>query len=802
VTGPAGRATATSPAGTTTTPGQALGGVGVSAARPDATLKATGAFAFSSDLWMADMLWGATLRSPHPRAHIRSLDISGALRLPGVAAVLTHEDVPGRPCYGLEVPDQPVLAQGQVRYQGEPVAVVAADHPETARRAAAAITVDYRVLPPVTDPEAALAPGADPVHDGGNLVRHIHIEKGDPHARADVVVRGSYRVGMQDQAFLGTESGLAVPAEDGGVDLYIATQWLHADRGQVAASLGLPEDKVRLSLAGVGGAFGAREDLSMQIHVCMLALRTGRPVKMVYSREESFYGHVHRHPAVLHYEHGAASDGTLVYVRARTYLDGGAYTSTSRAVIANAATLGIGPYQVPNVLMDACAVFTNNPPCGAMRGFGAVQACFAYESQMDALASRLGMDPVDLRIRNAIAEGATMPTGQVVDSAAPVAELLRRVRGAPLPAGPASPGAGFDLRDLPGGVSNTTHGEAVVRGVGYGVDIKNIGFSEGFDDYSTARVRLEMVAGEPVVTVHTAAAEVGQGLVTVQEQIARAELGVARVTVHPADTSVGSAGSSSASRQTYVTGGAVRAACAAVRRELLRRAAARLGGGEPEALALTDGKITSGGGVLAAIGDVLDGDAIEETVTWRHRPTQPLDPVSGQGRAHVQYAFAAHRAVVDVDTELGLVKVVEITTAQDVGKAINPRGVAGQIHGGTAQGLGLALMEEIQVTGGEVCNPSFTDYLIPTILDVPPMRVDVLELADPHAPYGLRGVGEPPTISSTPAIVAAVRAATGRALRRIPLRPDDIAGLAAADLGTPGPLSRHGGPVDRGATAQ
>lgn len=781
---------------TTTRPGQALGGIGVSAARPDAVLKATGAFAFSSDLWMADMLWGATLRSPHPRAHIRSLDITGALRLPGVAAVLTHEDVPGRPCFGLEVPDQPVLARGQVRYQGEPVAIVAADHPETARRAADAIAVDYAVLPPVTDAESALAPGAEPVHDGGNLVRRVHIEKGDPHTEADVVVRGSYRVGMQDQAFLGPESGLAVPAEDGGVDLYIATQWLHADRAQVAASLGIPEGKVRLSLAGVGGAFGAREDLSMQIHVCMLALRTGRPVKMVYSREESFYGHVHRHPAVLHYEHGAASDGTLVYVRARTYLDGGAYTSTSRAVIANAATLGIGPYQVPNVLMDAYAVFTNNPPCGAMRGFGAVQACFAYESQMDALARRLGMDPVDLRIRNAIAEGATMPTGQVVDSAAPVAELLRRVRDAPLPAAPASGEDSFDLRGLPGGVSNATHGEAVVRGVGYGTGIKNVGFSEGFDDYSTARVRLELVAGEPTVTVHTAAAEVGQGLVTVQAQIARAELGVARVTVHPADTSVGSAGSSSASRQTYVTGGAVRAACAAVRRELLLQAAARLGG-EPEALALTDGRICRGDSVLAPIAEVLDGDAIEQTVTWRHRPTQPLDPDSGQGRAHVQYAFAAHRAVVDVDTELGLVKVVEITTAQDVGKAVNPRGVAGQIHGGTAQGLGLALMEEIQVTGGEVRNPSFTDYLIPTILDMPPMRVDVLELADPHAPYGLRGVGEPPTISSTPAIVAAVRAATGRPLRRIPLRPDDIAGLAAADLGSPQPPSRHGGPVDR-----
>ena len=751
-------------------------GVGASVLRPDGTLKVTGEFAFSSDLWMADMLWGATLRSPHPRACIRAVDVTGALRLPGVAAVLAHDDVPGRKTFGLEAADQPVLAAGQVRYQGEPVVIVAADHPETARRAAAAIAVDYQVLDPVTDAEAALRPGAALVHPGGNLTRHVRIRRGDPHAPADVVVSGRYEVGMQDQAFLGPESGLAVPAEDGGVELYVATQWLHVDQAQIAASLGLPADKVRLVLAGVGGAFGAREDLSMQIHACLLALHTGRPVKMVYSREESFFGHVHRHPATLYYEHAATAGGTLVSVTARIYLDGGAYTSSSPAVAANAATLGAGPYQVPSVSLDAYVAFTNNPPCGAMRGFGAVQACFAYESQMDELARRLGMDPVEIRIRNAMSEGSVMPTGQVVDSAAPVAELLRRVSSAPLPAGPA-PASEPDLRELPGGVSNTTHGEGVVRGVGYGIGIKNVGFSEGFDDYSTARVRLEVVAGEPSVTVHTAAAEVGQGLVTVQAQIARTELGVENVVIHPADTTVGSAGSSSASRQTYVTGGAVRAACAAVRDAVFGRAARRYGV-PPENLTLAGGKVSSAGaGVLADLADLLGDEAIEETVTWRHRPTRPLDPETGQGQAHVQYAFAAHRAVVDVDTELGLVKVVELTTAQDVGKAMNPLAVAGQIQGGTAQGLGLALMEEIQVVNGVVRNPSFTDYLIPTILDMPPMNLDVLELADPHAPYGLRGVGEPPTISATPAVVAAVRAATGRPLRRVPIRPDDIVGL-------------------------
>jgi xanthine dehydrogenase D subunit len=750
------------------------GGVGHSPQRPDGRLKVKGEFAFSSDLWADDMLWGATLRSPHPRARIVRIDLTAALSLPGVHAVLTADDVPGRKYYGLEIPDQPVLAIGAVRYQGEPVAIVAADHPETARRAADRIAVSYEVLPPVTDAEAALAPDAPPVHprphpenhfvgpDAGNLVRHARIRRGDPDATAEVVVTGEYEVGMQDQAFLGPESGLAVPAEDGGIDLYIATQWLHVDQQQVAACVGLPADKVRLSLAGIGGAFGAREDLSMQVHACLLALHTGRPVKMVYGREESFFGHVHRHPAKLHYEHGADRDGRLVYVRARIVLDGGAYASTSAAVLANAVTLGVGPYRVPNVTMDGYAAYTNNPPCGAMRGFGAVQACFAYESQMDKLAAAVGIDPVDVRIRNAMTTGSVMPTGQVVQGPAPVAELLRRVRDRP-PAAQSS--------QLPGGVGNTTRGEGVVRGVGYGIGIKNVCFSEGFDDYATARVRLEVIGGEPAVLVHTAAAVVGQGLVTVQAQIARTELGVERVTIATADTSVGSAGSSSASRQTYMTGGAVRAACQAVRAALLARLDSMDAGG----LELIGGKVvTAAGTVVANLVDLVGDEPVEQTVQWRHRPTYPLDPETGQGDAHVQYAFAAHRATVDVDVELGLVRVVEIVTAQDVGKAVNPVAVVGQIHGGTAQGLGLALMEEIQMVDGELRNPSFTDYLIPTIADMPPMSVDVLELADPHSPYGLRGVGEPPTISSTPAIVAAVRAATGRALTRVPVRPEHI----------------------------
>jgi xanthine dehydrogenase D subunit len=744
--------------------------VGESVRRPDGVAKVRGDFTYSSDLHAEGMLWGSTVRSPHPYGRIVSIDIKEALAAPGVRAVLTHADVPGRKLYGLEIHDQPVLAFDVVRYWGEAVALVAADHPEQARRAAQKVQVEYEVLAPVTDPENSLSADAPRLHPDGNVTRHVKIRHGDQNARAEVVVRGDYEIGMQDQAPLGPESGLAIPDGDGGVDLHIATQWLHVDQEQLAGILGLPAEKVRLTMAGIGGAFGAREDLSMQAHACMLALRTGLPVKISYSRPESFVGHVHRHPGRLHYEHGANRDGKLVYVKARIVLDGGAYASSSTAVIANASCFAVGPYQCPNATIDGWAVYTNNPPCGAMRGFGSVQNCYAHEAQMDRLAAALGMDPVELRQRNALDTGSVLITGQVIDGPVPVAELLTRVRGMPLPhAAVDQP----DLTALPGGVSNTTHGESVRRGVGYAVGFKNVGYSEGFNDYSTARIRLSVVDGRARAEVHTAAAEVGQGLVTVQAQIAGTELGVSDVVVLHADTSVGSSGSSSASRQTYITGGAVQSACEAVRERIFALAESELNPASGLRLE-QEGVVGGDGKVIVGLATLLGDAVIEETREFRPRPTTRLDPETGQADAHMQYAFAAHRAVVDVDMELGLIKVVELATAQDVGKAINPQAVEGQLEGGAAQGLGLAVMEEIQVKDGVIRNPSFTDYLLPTILDMPPVRMEILELGDPRSPYGLKGVGEPPTISSGPAILAAIRAATGRPIPRVPVRPHDL----------------------------
>jgi xanthine dehydrogenase D subunit len=745
--------------------------VGTSPERPDGPPKTKGEFAFSSDLWMEGMLWGKTLRSPHPAARIARIDVSAALAIRGVRAVITAADVPGRPTFGLEVADQPVFASGVVRYHGEPVAAVAADHPETARAAAGAIRVDYEPLDALTDPEEAIA-GPD-IHPHGNVFRHQVIRHGDPGVTGEVVVEGEYRVGMQDQAFMGPESGLAVPADDGGVDLYIATQWLHVDRDQVAASLDLPPELVRLSLAGVGGAFGGREDVSLQIHLCLLALRTGRPVKMVYSRDESFFGHVHRHPARMWYRHHANRHGDLVKVEARIVLDGGAYLSSSNAVISNAVCFAPGPYRVANALVEGYAVRTNNPPCGAMRGFGAVQVCYGHEAQMDKLAAALGMDPVELRLRNALRRGDRMITGQVLTGAVPVAEVIRAAAAHPLPP---APGPDSPMMSRPGGAGLTADPGDVSRGVGMAVSFKNIAYSEGFDDYATAKLRLSTDAsGEPVATVIAATAEVGQGFVTLAQQITGEELGVTQVLLSPATTSdVGSAGSSSASRQTWMSGGALQGACAGARRALVQRAAAlwRCSPGDVE---FAGGHaVRAATGERLAMAELLAAGAVEVEHEYHHAPTRALD-ADGQGDAHLSLMFAAHRAVVDVDRDLGLARVVQVSTGQDVGRALHPVQVAGQIEGGIAQGMGLAVMEEIVVTGGRVRNPSFTDYLIPTTLDMPEVVATLIEEPEPGAPYGAKGVGEPPTISSGPAVVAAMRHATGLPLSRVPVHPEDIA---------------------------
>ena len=727
------------------------GGIGESVKRPDGIPKLTGNFAYISDLYADGMLWGATRRSPYAHARITKLDVAPAWAVPGVVAVITQDDVPGKPTFGQIEQDQPVLCDGVARYWGEPVAVVAAHDLETARLAAQAIEVEWEQLDPMADPELA-------AEDEDRVYRRIRIERGDLSAAGPIVVEGVYETASQDQAPLGPEAGMAIPDGEGGIDLYATTQWVHVDHSQIVDCLDVSPDQVRCHPAGIGGAFGAREDISLHIHVALLARITDRPVKMVYDRSESFVGHVKRHGSKMWYRHDADENGKLVKVTARVLLDGGAYAHTSDAVIANAAFFVVGPYNCDNVEVDAVVVRTNNPPCGAMRGFGVVQTCFAHEGQMDLLADRVGLSPLDVRRLNALEAGDPLATsGQTIEGSLPTRRVIDELDAIPLP----PPRQSDDPRLLPGGTGLTTPANAVKRGVGYAVSVKNVAFSEAFDDFAEARVVLTPVG----VEVHTAAIEVGQGLVTVCQQIARTVLGIEHVAVIFDDTSqIGSAGSTSASRQTQMTGGAVHDAAVKLRDSILERH-----GGDD----LRDDGVYLAGERVASIADVCTDGNVEQWVQFRHPPTEMPDE-KGQGNPHAGFAVAAHRAVVDVDPELGLVKVVRVDTAQDVGKILNPQAAYGQIEGGIMQGVGLAVMEELITDGGVLRNPTFTDYLLPTFLDAPDVEAVFIEEPDHWGPFGAKGIGEPPTISSTPAVVAAIRDATGKPLRRAPVRPEDI----------------------------
>ncbi|KQV11818.1 MULTISPECIES: xanthine dehydrogenase family protein molybdopterin-binding subunit [unclassified Kitasatospora] len=747
-------------------------GLGSSAPRTDALPKALGIYPYAADLWAEGLLWGAVLRSPYPYARIVSIDTSAALAVPGVHAVITAADLPPGPEGTPDVApdgrgsaDRPVLASGVVRHHGEPVAAVAADHPDTARLAAASIVVEYEPLEPVTDPEQSF--NAPPLHPDGNLFRHLPLRSGDPEAVGEVIVEGLYQVGRQDPAPIGAEAGLAVPRPDGGVELHLSSTDPHGDRDRTAAGLGLDPDRVRLVVTGVPGATADREDRSFQVTLALLALRTGRPVKMTLTREESFQTHTSRHPALLRYRHHADAEGRLVKVEAQILLDGGAYAEVSAEALAAAAAFSVGPYVCPNVFVDAWAVRTNNPPAGRMRGEGALQTCFAYESQLDQLAVQLGLDPLEIRRRNALATGDLMPTGQAVTCPAPVAALLDAVSTAPLPPLPLDDPDSEWL--LPGGPGGAGDPAAVRRGIGYAVGMVHMLGAEGEDEVSTATVR---VSGDHA-TVICAAVDSGQGFATLARQIVQSVLGVSEVYIAPADSDQSSAGPSARGRHTWVSGGAVERAALMVRHQLLQPIAANFGM-SVELLSIADGKITSYDGVLGMpVTEALEGKELWATAQCRPHPTEPLDE-AGQGDAFVSIAFCAMRAVVDVDIELGAVRVVEMTVAQDVGRALNPRQIEDRIEAAVAQGVGLALLEDLRTEGGRLVNPSLTGYRLPTALDAPEVRIAALiEDRDVVATFGAKAVSAVPAVVAPAAVAAAVRAATGLAVGRLPILPED-----------------------------
>ncbi|MEV5306768.1 xanthine dehydrogenase family protein molybdopterin-binding subunit [Streptomyces diastaticus] len=738
-------------------------GLGVSLPLAEARAKTEGTFPYAADLWAEGLLWAAVLRSPHAHARVVSIDTGQAARMPGVHAIVTHEDVPGEKLHGRYGADRPVFASEVVRHHGEPLAAVAADHPDTARMAAAAIMVEYEVLPAQTDPEEAFT--AEPLHPDGNVVRHIPLRHGDQEATGETVVEGVYRIGRQDPAPVGAEAGLAVPRPDGGVELYAASTDPHADRDRAAAVYGLDPERVKVVVTGVPGATADREDPGFLLPLGLLAMRTGCPVKLAATREESFLGHAHRHPTLLRYRHHADAEGKLVRVEAQILMDCGAYTDSSRESLAAAVAFACGPYVVPHATIDGWAVRTNNPPAGHVRGEGALQVCAAYEAQMDKLAKKLGLEPAEVRARNVLSTGDVLPTGQTVTCPAPVAELLQAIQDFPLPALPKDTPEEEWL--LPGGPEGAGEPGAVRRGVGYGLGMVHMLGAEGADEVSTATVRVQ----DGRATVICAAVETGQGFTTLARQIVQETLGIEEVAVAPVDTDQPPAGPSCHGRHTWVSAGAVERAAKMVRTQLLQPLAHQFGM-STELLQITDGKITSYDGVLSTtVTEAMDGKELWATAQCRPHPTEPLDG-AGQGDAFVGLVFCAVRAVVDVDVEMGSVRVVELAVAQDVGRVLNPAQLAARIEAGLTQGLGAALTENLRAPQGVLRHPDLTGYALPTALDTPDIRVvRLVEERDVVAPFGAKAASAVPVVTAPAAVASAVRAASGRPVNRLPIRP-------------------------------
>lgn len=735
-------------------------GVGSPRRRQDAHAKVRGEFVYATDLSDPDMLWGATLRSSQPHALLRTVNLDPARTMPGVRAVLGARDVPFN-SFGMIHSDTPVLAVDRVRYVGEPVAIVAADDPVLARRAADAIEVDYEPLPAVLDPVAAL--------DAGAIYRHVKFTHGDPEVRGEVQAEGEYRTARQDHAFLAPDAGIARPDGRGGVEILGAAQWVHAERPQIAAALGLPEEKVLVRNSGIGGAFGGRVSIIWQLHGALLALHTGRPVKFLYTREETMLARYHRHPSRIWVRHHATRDGRLVKVEARILLEDGPYAHTSEAGIGNSCSMIQGPYAIPNAVVEGWSVATNNGMCGSLRGFGVVEPMFACESNMDHLARILGMDGAELRRINAIQRGDRWIFNQLQDRPTPTHAVMAAATQMPLP----SVGWPTHPVDRPGGVSSPARREYVRRAVGFAAAAKNVCLSEGAPVNSTAVVTLR--DGE--VVIDCAAAEVGQGFVGAAVQIAQSSLGVSKVSIGGASTAMAPAATTDGQQQTMTSGPAIDRAAAAVKAQLLQfyGSTHRL---DPAELDIRDDHVVDRSGRrLMSVAAAGMGREFRATGFFEQRRTRRLDQLDSPDPMHVTVDFSANRCVVDVDAELGLVKVVQMDVAQDVGRVVNPVAAHGQITGGSVMGMGLALMENLQADGGHLLNTDFCSYLIPTSVDVPLINTHFVEEPEPGISYGIKGMGELPHVQSPPAVLSALRAATGRELPTAPATAEMLAGI-------------------------
>nr|BBH86259.1 carbon-monoxide dehydrogenase large subunit [Thermosporothrix sp. COM3] len=700
--------------------------------RPDAIGKVTGATRYPADLIKPGMLHMHVVYAHRPHARILALETEAALQAPGVVAVLTAADVPYN-AFGLGVDDQPVLCEDVVRFEGDKVALVVAESKEAAIAGAKQVVVRYEDLPAVCDARAALAPDAPLVHEkpGTNILKHVPIRKGDIRAgfaQADLTLEDTFETGWQEHAYLQPEAGIAYIDEQNRVIIETAGQWLHEDRRQIAKILKLPEEQVIIRYAAVGGAFGGREDLSLQHLLALAAWKLRRPVAMQWSREESIIAHHKRHPMTIHCRWGVTKGGRIVAVEAEVLADGGAYASTSEEVLKVAALFASGCYEVPHIKVDAYALYTNNVPSGAFRGFGAPQAHFATEIMVTRLAHKLGMDPVELRRQNIYREGSIEPTQNQLPpgvSALPVLErCLEEMRTWGELQQPSEP----YLR----------------RGRGIASGIKNLGYSFGYPEQATATVTVFGEAELERAEVRIGATDVGQGAHLALRQIAAEALGLPleKISLICEDSSITpNAGSTSASRMTLMGGRAVRDAALAAREKW----------------------------------SYTDDERAEATFQFRPPATTAMEAGSGRATPNYCYGYAAQAVEVEVNTLTGQVRVMRVISVHDVGKAINMQQVTGQIEGCLAQAVGYALLEHFQVREGHVLTPYLSTYLLPTALDMPhDIRPVVLELADPNGPYGARGVAEMPLVPFAPAVAIAIHDAVGVWLKQLPMVPERV----------------------------
>ncbi|PDV96754.1 molybdopterin-dependent oxidoreductase [Candidatus Chloroploca asiatica] len=712
--------------------------------RPDGEAKVDGTGRYAADLFVEGMLHAKTLRSSEAHARIVQIDVTAARNLPGVVAVLTADDIPGRKDCGVHEIDWPVLCYDKVRYVGDALALVIAESEAVAEAALGLIDVTYEPLPLVTGPKEAAAPGAPQIHEGraqGNVLAHYNLELGDVEAgfvAADLIVEREYRTQTVEHAFIEPEAGLAAPDANGRITVYGGGQIPFNDRKQIAATLNLPEERIRVVNCLIGGAFGGKEDVSVQILAALGAQATGRPVKMVFSREESLRVHPKRHATIIRMKTGAKHDGTLVAHEVEIYGDGGAYASLSGHVMLRATTHAAGPYEVANARVNTYAMYTNNVPSGAFRGFGVTQSGFAMECQLDVLAEELGLAPLEIRRKNILAYGKQTLAGQVLTESCGLGECLELV-AAEVARRPVVASDG-DKR----------------RAWGLACAYKNTGYGSGAYDAAGAEVEL-FADGRAIV--RAGAAEIGQGLPTVLAQIAAEELGVPynQVEVLLADTDLTPDGqATTASRQTYVTGNAVRHACQELR-TLLRGTAAEMLDAAPDSLIFAEGCVRSStsSAPLSEVVRVARHEGRTPKVAYQY-----VAPKVAQYQ-HVAFGFAAQAVLVEVDIKTGETRVLDVIAASDVGRAINPLGLQGQIEGSISMGLGMALQENFIMEAGQVKTDTLHKCKLPQINQTPNVTLFFVEDETQEGPYGAKGVGELNSIPTAPAIINAIYNATG-----------------------------------------